>query len=52
MSLFFVTFWTVMLFLSIAWYAALIFLIGIKAGREIKQMTEALKKAGQDQNPK
>ena len=34
-----VIFWSVLLFASIAWYAYLIFYIGIKAGREIGELT-------------
>ena len=51
MNFLFITFWTVMLFLSIAWYALLILLIGVRAGKEIKQMTEALKKSADEQKP-
>jgi hypothetical protein len=39
----FVIFWTVMIFLSVAWYAFLLFFIGAKGGREIKTMTKALR---------
>ena len=38
----FVIFWTVMVFSSIAWYAFLLFYIGVKGGKEIKEMTKAL----------
>ena len=51
MNLFFITFWTVMTFLSIGWYTLLIFIIGIKAGREIRQMIHALGERG-DQEKK
>jgi len=34
----FISFWTVMIFLSIAWYGFLLFYIGFKGGREIIQM--------------
>jgi len=39
MTALFVVFWTVMIFLSIAWYGFLIFYVGIKGGREIRTMT-------------
>ena len=38
----FVIFWTVMVFTSIAWYAFLLLYIGVKGGKEIKEMTKAL----------
>ena len=38
----FLWFWTAMIFLSIAWYAILIFYVGIKGGYEILRMTRAL----------
>jgi len=38
----FIWFWSAMIFLSIAWYAVLIFYVGIKGGYEILQMTRAL----------
>jgi hypothetical protein len=38
----FVVFWTLMIFISIAWYGFLIFYVGIKGGREIKVMTKEL----------
>lgn len=38
----FIWFWSAMIFLSIAWYAALIFYVGIKGGYEILQMTRTL----------
>ena len=37
----FVAFWTVMIFASIAWYGFLIFYVGYKGGREIREMTRA-----------
>jgi hypothetical protein len=36
---FFLIIWTVLIFVSIAWYGFLIFYIGFKGGREIKAMT-------------
>jgi len=38
----FLWFWTVMIFASIAWYALLLFLVGIKGGYEIVAMARAL----------
>jgi len=42
MSDLFVIFWTFAVFTSIFWYAFLLFYIGAKAGREIRQMTQTL----------
>jgi len=42
MSGLFVVFWTVMIFASIFWYGFLLFYIGAKGGREIKEMTKVL----------
>ena len=42
METFLVWFWTVMIFASIAWYAALLFYVGIKGGYEIVQMARNL----------
>lgn len=39
----FVIFWAALIFGSIAWYAFLVFYVGIKAGREIDVMTTDLK---------
>jgi len=39
-------FWAVMIFASIAWYAILLFYVGIKGGYEIFQMARTL-----DQRP-
>jgi hypothetical protein len=44
MSHLFLIFWTVMIFASIAWYGFLLFYIGFKGGREIKEMTKTLSK--------
>ena len=45
-----VIFWTVMIFASIAWYGFLLFYVGFKGGKEIKEMIKTLgaKKADQD----
>ena len=38
----FVIFWTVMIFASVMWYGFLLFYVGAKGGREIKEMTKTL----------
>ncbi len=38
----FVLFWAALIFASIAWYAFLVFYLGIKAGREIRELTQTL----------
>ena len=38
----FIWFWTIMIFASIAWYALLLFYVGIKGGREILAMVRTL----------
>jgi hypothetical protein len=45
-----IMFWTIMIFASVAWYGFLVFYVGYKGGREIKEMIRALKKRGGDQN--
>lgn len=45
---FFVLFWAVLIFSSIAWYAFLVVYLGIKAGREIRQMTKLLAENNRD----
>jgi len=42
MTALFVVFWTVMVFLSIAWYGFLIFYVGAKGGKEIRALTKNL----------
>ena len=42
MSLLFIVFWTVIIFTSIFWYGFLVFYIGAKGGKEIRQLTEDL----------
>jgi len=39
---FFIAFWTVMVFASIAWYAYLLFHVGIKGSWDILRMIRAL----------
>jgi len=41
----FVLFWTALIFASIAWYGFLVFYVGAKAGREIREMTKTLGRA-------
>jgi len=48
---FFIAFWTLMVFASIAWYAFLIFYLGIKGGTEIKRMIRALAKRDEGRQP-
>jgi hypothetical protein len=40
----FVLFWSLLIFASIAWYGFLVFYVGIKAGREIRELTKRLTK--------
>ncbi|MBI4658838.1 MAG: hypothetical protein HY735_08345 [Verrucomicrobia bacterium] len=42
MMYFFILFWTVMVFASIAWYGFLLFYVGAKGGREIARLTKDL----------
>jgi len=44
----FVWFWIAMIFLSIAWYALMLFYVGVKGGYEVLQMTRNLSKASDD----
>ena len=43
-----VIFWAVLIFASIAWYAFLVFYIGLKGGKEIRQMTKTLREKHQN----
>ena len=38
----FLVFWTLMIFLSIAWYGFLLFYVGFKGGKEIRVLTKTL----------
>ena len=38
----FLVFWTLMIFLSIAWYGFLLFYVGFKGGKEIRILTRTL----------
>ena len=38
----FVVFWTMMIFVSIAWYGFLLFYVGFKGGKEIRTLTRTL----------
>jgi hypothetical protein len=42
MNSFFVIFWAILIFSSIAWYGYLVFYIGFKAGGEIRAMIKTL----------
>lgn len=46
MTTVFIVFWGVLIAASIAWYAFLVFYVGIKAGREIREMTRRLQEKG------
>jgi hypothetical protein len=49
MDNFWLWFWTIMIFSSIAWYGFLVFFIGFKGGKEIKTMVKDLEQ--RDKNP-
>jgi hypothetical protein len=49
MNDFYIWFWTVMIFTSIAWYAFLLFSVGGKGGFEIARMIRSLSKQRDDQ---
>ena len=40
----FVVFWTVMIITSIFWYGFLLFYVGFKGGKEIREMTKQFEK--------
>ena len=42
MSDFYAWFWAAMIFLSVAWYAVLLFYVGFRGGREIVEMADRL----------
>jgi hypothetical protein len=42
MTVLLIVFWTLVIFLSIFWYATLLFYVGVKGGKEIKELTERL----------
>ena len=44
MDTFFIIFWVVVILASIAWYGGLVFYVGIKAGRDIRDMIKSLSK--------
>ena len=46
MNTLFVGFWAVLIFASIGWYGFLLFYVGAKGGREIRQMTKNLRQRG------
>jgi len=45
----FVIFWTILTLGSIAWYGGLVFYVGIKAGRDIREMIKSLSEAQRDE---
>ena len=49
MQTLFIWFWTAMVFLSIVWYATLLFYVGAKGGSEIVQMMHNLSKNAGDE---
>lgn len=44
MDTFFIIFWVFVILASIAWYGGLVFYVGIKAGRDIREMIKSLSK--------
>jgi hypothetical protein len=44
----FVIFWSVLVLGSIGWYGGLVFYIGIKAGRDIREMIKSLEAHARD----
>ena len=44
----FAWFWIIMVLLSIAWYTALLFIVGFKGGREIIEMTKTLSRGAEN----
>jgi hypothetical protein len=49
MTLLFISFWSVMIFTSIFWYGFLLFYVGAKGGKEIKEMTRTLQRRADDE---
>jgi hypothetical protein len=45
MNSFFIIVWAALIFASIAWYGFLVFYVGLKAGKEIREMTDTLSKS-------
>lgn len=43
-------FWTAMIFLSILWYAVLLFYVGVRGGSEIVQLTQNLTRRTEENN--
>lgn len=42
--------WTILIFASVAWYTFLLYVIGVKGGREIVQMAKNLKERNEGGN--
>jgi hypothetical protein len=47
----FVLFWAALIFASVAWYGFLVVYLGIKAGREIRDLTRELSRRPADDPP-
>ena len=47
----FVVFWSFMILTSVFWYGFLIFYVGVKAGKEIKEMIHTLTQRPPDARP-
>ena len=46
----FILFWAALIFSSIAWYGFLVVYLGIKAGKEIREMTKILAETNRDRH--
>ena len=51
MNSFLLLFWAALIFASITWYGFLVFYVGIKAGREIRGLTETLARRNEPRDP-
>jgi hypothetical protein len=43
----FTLFWTALVLASVIWYGALVFIVGIKAGRDIRDLIKSLTEDGE-----
>jgi len=48
----FVFFWAGLIFASIAWYGFLVFYLGVKAGREIRDLIRTLEELQRERPPR
>ena len=48
MNTFWIIFWALLIFTSIFWYGFLVFYVGAKAGREIREMIKKLAETNPD----